>query len=192
MSPSERALAERALGHEGLRQHERHRRKQGCCRMGASSPESSHGFPATSRDGLRLPGESTPTPQCSSRGPEVDEIIAQFGHCRGTAPTNLYSRIREPGTTSRSKLRLIGLFSVGRIGLPEKTSHLARLTEGVQVLKYCADVHPRHRDPKPNEASGFLATSCRYRNRFAFSITYYAWGKYRQHFRAPTRAFLTF
>lgn len=41
---------------------------------------------------------SQPTPQCPFCGPEVDEIIAGLGLCRGTVRTStLYSRTKKPG-----------------------------------------------------------------------------------------------
>lgn len=61
--------------------------KMAAAEWGPSSPESFHGFPASSRDGPRLPSEST-HPAASYCGPEVDEIIAGLGLCRGTARTS--------------------------------------------------------------------------------------------------------
>lgn len=107
--------------------------------MGASSPESSHGFPASSRDGPRLPNESTPTPQCSARlaGPRSTRSLlnwdtAEVQFEQACSPV----RTKNPGRPAARRFRLIGLFSVGWIiSLPKKASQLlARLAEGVRVL----------------------------------------------------------
>lgn len=55
--------------------------------MGPSFPRILHGFPASSRDSLRLPSEST-HPAVLECGPEVGEIIAGLGRCRGTTRTS--------------------------------------------------------------------------------------------------------
>lgn len=93
---------------------------------GALFPRILHGFPASSRGGPRLPSEST-HPAAFYCGPEVDEIIARLGLCRGTARTStLYSRTKKPARQAASSFRFIGLSSVA---LPRKTSRLARLAE---------------------------------------------------------------
>ena len=58
-------------------------------------PRILHGFPASSRGGPRLPSEST-HPAAPDCGPEVDEIIARLGLCRGTARTSTCTLVLKP------------------------------------------------------------------------------------------------
>lgn len=78
----------------GLRQHERTWKKRRLLPNGGLFPRILPWFPRVKQGWPTAAERVNPHPavQCSSCGPEVDEIIAQLGHCRGTVRTSLFYR----------------------------------------------------------------------------------------------------